>query len=122
MKACIIKVVASPPGPSRRRPWGGVALVAPIRRRHKAALTWDKPPHSRLQISRYQATRRPGTGNCPTFLRALRFASSLTRGPGQEMAFYTCSIERYEPCTFRDGSFYGTPEAAFETAALYLRG
>ena len=37
------------------------------------------------------------------------------------MAFYTYSREKYEPCMFADGSFQGTPEAAFEMAAVYLR-
>ena len=37
------------------------------------------------------------------------------------MAFYTYSNERYEPCTFPNGTFYGTPEEAFEVGAVYLR-
>jgi hypothetical protein len=37
------------------------------------------------------------------------------------MAFYTYSNERYEPCTFPNGPFYGTPEEAFEVGAAYLR-
>lgn len=37
------------------------------------------------------------------------------------MAFFTYSNERYEPCIFRSGSFHGTPEEAFELAAMYLR-
>ena len=37
------------------------------------------------------------------------------------MAFYTYSNERYEPCTFSNGTFYGAPEEAFEVAAAYLR-
>lgn len=37
------------------------------------------------------------------------------------MAFFTYSNERYEPCTFPNGSFYGTPEGAFEVGAAYLR-
>lgn len=36
------------------------------------------------------------------------------------MAFYTYSNEKYEPCFFNNGSFYGTPEEAFETSAVYL--
>jgi hypothetical protein len=38
------------------------------------------------------------------------------------MAFYTYSNERYELCTFPNGTFYGTPEEAFEVGAAYLRG
>lgn len=37
------------------------------------------------------------------------------------MAFYTYSHERYEPCFFDTGRDHGTPEEAFETAAVYLR-
>ena len=37
------------------------------------------------------------------------------------MAFYTYSNERYEPCTFPNGTFYGTPEEGFEVGAVYLR-
>jgi hypothetical protein len=36
------------------------------------------------------------------------------------MAFYTYSNERYEPCVFRNGTFIGTPEEAFEQSAGYL--
>ena len=37
------------------------------------------------------------------------------------MAFYTYSHEKYEPCDFDTGKHFGTPEEAFETAAVYLR-
>jgi hypothetical protein len=37
------------------------------------------------------------------------------------IAFYTYSDERYELCTFPNGTFYGTPEEAFEVGAVYLR-
>lgn len=36
------------------------------------------------------------------------------------VAFFTYSNERYEPCTFGNGSFEGTPEAAFDIGAVYL--
>ena len=36
------------------------------------------------------------------------------------MAFFTYSNERYELCTFPNGTFYGTPEEAFEVGAAYL--
>lgn len=35
-------------------------------------------------------------------------------------AFYTYSNEKYEPCFFGNGTFYGTPEEAFKSAAVYL--
>jgi hypothetical protein len=37
------------------------------------------------------------------------------------MAFYTYSHEKYEPSFFDTGKDFGTPEEAFETAAVYLR-
>ncbi len=37
------------------------------------------------------------------------------------MGFYTYSNGRYELCTFPNGTFYGTPEEAFEVGAAYLR-
>lgn len=36
------------------------------------------------------------------------------------MAFYTYSHEKYEPSVFSNGTFHGTPEEAFDTAAVYL--
>ena len=36
------------------------------------------------------------------------------------MAFFTYSNERYEPSFFANGSFDGTPEEAFELAAIFL--
>jgi hypothetical protein len=38
-----------------------------------------------------------------------------------EHAFFTYSNERYEPCILSNGTFHGTPEEAFELAAMYLR-
>ena len=35
------------------------------------------------------------------------------------MAFYTYSNEKYEPCFFNNSTFHGTPEEAFDTAAVY---
>ncbi|OWK43746.1 hypothetical protein [Fimbriiglobus ruber] len=37
------------------------------------------------------------------------------------LAFYTYSNERYEPCVFENGTFFGTPEEGFEVGATYLR-
>jgi len=36
------------------------------------------------------------------------------------MALYTYSNEKYEPCFFDDGGWTGTPEQAFQIAAVYL--
>jgi len=38
-----------------------------------------------------------------------------------EFAFYTYSNEKYQKCFLSNGSFFGTPEEAFETAAVYLK-
>lgn len=56
--------------------------------------------------------------NVPLHLCRLRYFGDEE---AWSMAFYTYSNERYAPCTFHDGSFYGTPEEAFEVAAVYLR-
>ena len=36
------------------------------------------------------------------------------------LAFYTYSNERYEPCVFPNGEWFGTPEEAFDVGAAYL--
>ena len=53
----------------------------------------------------------------PTHLCRLRYF-----GDDEEwsLAFYTYSNEEYEPCVFRNGSFYGTPEEGFYIGAIYL--
>lgn len=56
--------------------------------------------------------------NTPLHLCRLRYFGDEERWT---MAFYTYSHERYEPCVFDSGSFYGGSEEAFETAAVYLR-
>jgi hypothetical protein len=38
------------------------------------------------------------------------------------LAFFTYSNERYTPCAFPNGTFYGTPEEALEIGAVYLHG
>jgi hypothetical protein len=38
------------------------------------------------------------------------------------VAFYTYSNERYEPCIFPTGDWFGTPEEAFDIGAVYLVG
>jgi hypothetical protein len=53
----------------------------------------------------------------PLHLCRLRFLGNEERW---SMAFYTYSHERYEPCTFPNGAFQGTPEDAFDVAAVYL--
>lgn len=37
------------------------------------------------------------------------------------LAFYTYSNETYKPSVFRTGSFFGTPEEAFDVGAVHLQ-
>jgi len=55
--------------------------------------------------------------NVPLHLCRLRYFGD---DEAWSMAFYTYSNERYEPCTFPNSTFYGTPEGAFEVGAIYL--
>jgi hypothetical protein len=55
--------------------------------------------------------------NTPTHLCRLRYFGDENQW---SMAFYTYSNEKYSPCAFRNGSFYGTPEEAFEISSVYL--
>ncbi len=36
------------------------------------------------------------------------------------LAFYTYSNEKYTPCAYRNGTFFGTPEEALDIGGLYL--
>jgi len=54
----------------------------------------------------------------PTHLCRLRYFGDEQRW---SMAFYAYSSEKYEPCFFDNGTFHGTPEEAFDTAAVYLQ-
>ncbi|HKI30255.1 MAG TPA: hypothetical protein VKA46_00085 [Gemmataceae bacterium] len=56
--------------------------------------------------------------NVPLHLCRIRFFGKEDRW---SMAFYTYSQEKYESCVFDTGDDHGTPEQAFETAAVYLR-
>ncbi len=56
--------------------------------------------------------------NIPTHLCRLRYFGDED---SWTFAFYTYSGEKYEPCIFDNGTFYGTPEEAFESAAVYLQ-
>ncbi|WP_120795502.1 hypothetical protein [Thiocapsa rosea] len=55
--------------------------------------------------------------NFPTHLCRLRYFGDQDRW---SMAFYTYSHDEYEPCVFDNGSWYGTPEEAFDASAIYL--
>ena len=56
--------------------------------------------------------------NTPIHLCRLRYSGLED---SWSMAFYTYSREKYEPCTFHNGSWTGSPEGAFEVAAVYLQ-
>lgn len=53
----------------------------------------------------------------PTHLCRLRYFGDEN---AWSMAFYTYSNEKYEPCYFGNGTFYGTPEEAFDVSSGYL--
>jgi len=55
--------------------------------------------------------------NFPVHLCRLRYFGNEEEW---SLAFYTYSHEKYEPCVFDNGSFYGTPEEAFKVGAVYL--
>lgn len=57
--------------------------------------------------------------NTPTHLCRLRYFGDEDRW---SMAFFTYSNMRYEPSVFNNFTFFGTPEEAFETSAIYLQG
>ena len=56
--------------------------------------------------------------NVPIHLCRLRYFGDED---AWSFAFYTYSHEKYEPCVLDNGTFYGTPEEAFESAAVYLQ-
>ena len=54
----------------------------------------------------------------PTHLCRLRYFGNDDQWA---FAFYKYSDEKYELCVLNSGNFYGTPEEAFESAAVYLQ-
>ncbi|MEL6139125.1 MAG: hypothetical protein AAFR42_17180 [Cyanobacteria bacterium J06628_6] len=54
----------------------------------------------------------------PTHLCRLRYKGDEEKWV---MAFYAYSSEKYEPSMFSNGTFFGTPEEAFETSSVYLQ-
>jgi hypothetical protein len=55
--------------------------------------------------------------NTPIHLCRLRYKGDEEQWT---MAFYAYSHNKYEPSVFDHGDFYGTPEEAFQTSAVYL--
>ena len=56
--------------------------------------------------------------NTPVHLCRLRYF----RPDHWSLAYYTYSHEKYEPCVFANGGWFGTPEEAFEIGATHLAG
>lgn len=78
----------------------------------------DEPSESLLKIT--GETRKEylmRLSKTPTHLCRLRYF-----GNDEEwsLAFYTYSNEKYEPCIFASGNFYGTLEEGFDIGATYL--
>lgn len=53
--------------------------------------------------------------NMPTYLCRLRYFGDDDRW---SLALYTYSHETYQACVFRNGSWHGTPEEAFDLCAI----
>ena len=56
--------------------------------------------------------------NTPTHLCRMRYFDKNR----WSVAFYTYSNEKYSPCVFPNGNWFGTPEEAFDIGAVYLQG
>ncbi|MCU0553118.1 MAG: hypothetical protein MUC48_27630 [Leptolyngbya sp. Prado105] len=82
---------------------------------------YTKPPEPKPELLKI-------TGETPEqyFERQNKYAMHLCRlryfgnEESWSLAFYTYSHERYEPSVFNNGTFYGTPEEAFDIGAVYL--
>ena len=57
-----------------------------------------------------------GLRNTPTHLCRLRY---LGDQEAWSLAFYTYSNEKYQPCLFHNGTFFGLPEEGFDIGAVY---
>lgn len=55
--------------------------------------------------------------NTPVHLCRLRYFGDEE---SWSFAFFAYSSEKYEPSIFMNGTFFGTPEEAFEASAIYL--
>lgn len=79
-------------------------------------------PESEYDAERWgesYAERLERLRNLPIHLCRLRYFGNEDQW---SMAFFTYSNEKYSPCYFPNGTFFGTPEEAFETSAGYLEG
>ena len=73
-----------------------------------------KHPTASLGESRLEYIER--LRNTPTHLCRLRYFDI----DQWSVAFFTYSNEKYEPCVFPNGQWFGTPEQAFDIGATYL--
>ena len=79
----------------------------------------EPPPDSEQLAKRCHVPQEEyieGYRNTPTHLVSLRHFD-LGRW---SLAFYTYSNERYEPCVYPHGSWFGTVEQAFDVGAVHL--
>jgi hypothetical protein len=74
----------------------------------------DWPPKG-VKASREEHIER--LRNTPLHLCRLRYFDQ----DRWSLAFYTYSHEKYEPCVFEDGGWFGTPEQGFKIGATYLQ-
>jgi hypothetical protein len=73
-------------------------------------------PPKELGISRAEYIQQ--VRDTPLHLCRLRYF-----GPDRwSLAYYTYSQEKYEPCVYDNGSWFGTPEEAFAIGAVHLEG
>ncbi|MCC0179893.1 hypothetical protein I4641_23435 [Waterburya agarophytonicola K14] len=72
------------------------------------------PPDFPESREEYLERRR----NNPIHLCRLRYFGNEA---GWGFAFYSYSSEKYKLSVFDNGEFYGTPEEAFESSAMYLQ-
>lgn len=82
---------------------------------YKEPLIPDNYDSSLFKVTREEYLER--ARNTPIHLCRLRYKGNEEKWT---KAFYTYSNERYEPSVFDNGTFYGTPEEAFKSSAIYL--
>ncbi len=73
---------------------------------------WPPPGHPETREECLKRMR-----STPTHLCRLRFFSE----GNWSLAFYTYSDERYKPCMFRSGEWWGTPEEGFDVGSVYIQ-
>ena len=107
---------------------GGVVIPPEVRRRTERRIQSYAKAHYAGRFSRLEIRFRGALCYVDAYLDAPRevllHLCRLRYFRNEEawsMAFYTYSQEKYEPSMFGNGTFHGTPEEAFEMAAIYLQ-